>query len=126
MLTTAVAGLITFAFTTLMTIAGLGTAFIMIPVLLALGVEIHTAMAVALLLNAISMTVASVAFIRKRLVGWNVTVPITVAAVVLSPVGVRVSHHLDRDSLLWLFSGFLLFAASMMLFYAPRDRPQLG
>lgn len=57
---TIIAGVITFIFTALLTIAGVGAAFILIPVFFALGVEVHTAMATALLLNAIAMSVASV------------------------------------------------------------------
>ena len=125
-MTVILAGLITFGFTLLLTIAGLGAAFILIPVFLALGVEVHTAMATALLLNAVSMSVASVTFIRNRLVVWKITLPILAVAVALSPVGARVSQHLDRAVLLWLFVGFLLFAASMMLCYTPRPKEALG
>ncbi len=125
-MTVILAGLITFGFTLLLTIAGLGAAFILIPVFLALGVEVHTAMATALLLNAISMAVASVTYVRNRLVVWKITWPIAVVAVVLSPLGAQVSQHLDRTALLWLFVGFLLFAAAMMLFYTPHPRESLS
>ena len=116
------AGIITFGFTALLTIAGVGAAFILIPVFLALGIEVHTAMATALLLNAVGMSVASVNFIRRKLVVWRVAVPILIVAVVLAPLGVVVSRGLDRTVLLWLFVAFLVFAAAMMLFYTPRAR----
>ena len=116
------AGAITFAFTTLLTIAGVGAAFILIPVFMALGIDVHTAMATALLLNAVGMSVASVTFVRRRLVVWRITLPILLVATALSPLGAHVSHGLDRTLLLWLFVGFLLFAALMMLLYTPRHR----
>ena len=116
------AGIITFGFTTLLTIAGVGAAFVLIPVFLALGIEVHTAMATALLLNAIAMSVASVNFVRKRLVVWKVALPMVAVASALSPLGAWVSQGLDRTVLLWLFVGFLAFAALMMLFYLPRAR----
>jgi len=116
------AGAITFVFTVLLTIAGVGAAFILIPVFIALGIEVHTAMAIALLLNSIAMTVASYRFIRHRLVIWRIAVPILVVATILSPVGAWVSQGLDRALLLWLFVGFLVFAAMMMLFYHPKER----
>jgi hypothetical protein len=72
---TALAGLITFLFTAVLTIVGVGAAFVLIPVFIALGVEVHTAMATALLLNALAMSVASVKFIRGGLVVWRVAVP---------------------------------------------------
>jgi uncharacterized protein len=115
--------LITLALTTLFSMAGVGAALILIPIFLAFGIELHTAMATALLLNALGMTVASVTFIRKGLVEWRLVAPMLVLAVGLSPVGVWAAHGLDRTLLLWLFVAFLVFAAGMMLFYQPRPRP---
>lgn len=123
-MTLVLAGLITFAFTTVLTVAGVGAAFILIPVFLALGIGVHTAMATALLLNAVAMTVASVRFVRNRLVVWTVAIPVLIAASALAPLGARVSQGLDRAVLLWGFVAFLVFASTMMLFYRPRPRPQ--
>ena len=117
-----VAGAVTFLFTTLLTIAGVGAAFILIPVFVALGIDIRVAMATALLLNAIAMSFASYRYIRAKLVLWKVAIPILVVATALSPLGAWVSQGLPRDVLLWGFVGFLLFAALMMLFHKPRAR----
>ena len=117
-----VAGAVTFLFTTLLTIAGVGAAFILIPVFVALGIDIRVAMATALLLNAIAMSFASYRYIRAKLVLWKVAIPILAVATALSPFGAWVSQGLPRDVLLWGFVGFLLFAALMMLFYKPRER----
>ncbi len=117
-----IAALVTFALTTVFSMAGLGAALILIPVFLAFGIELHTAMAVALLLNAVGMSVASATFVRKGLVEWRLVVPMVVLAVGLSPVGVWAAHGLDRDLLLWLFVAFLVFAALMMLLYQPKPR----
>jgi len=121
-MTTLLAGLVTFVFTTVLTIAGVGAAFILIPVFVAMGIDIHVAMATALLLNAIAMAVASVRFVRLGLVQWSTALPLLVVASALSPVGAWVSQGLDREPLLWMFVGFLLFAAGMMLFYRPKAR----
>ncbi|HEB84435.1 MAG TPA: sulfite exporter TauE/SafE family protein, partial [Bacteroidetes bacterium] len=117
-----IAGLLTFLFTTLLTIAGVGAAFILIPVFLALGIDIHIAMATALLLNSIAMIFASYRFIKHKLILWRIAFPILIAATLLSPVGAYISAGLDRTLLLWLFTGFLLFAAGMMLFYESKQR----
>ena len=116
----AIAAIATFFLTAIMAMAGVGAAFILVPIFLALGVEIHAAMATALLLNAISTSVSTMTFIRKRLVEWRLAIPILIVAVALSPVGVHVSQGLDRRLLLWLFSGFLVFASLMMLLYSPK------
>jgi uncharacterized membrane protein YfcA len=117
-----IAALITFALTTVLSMAGVGAAFVLIPVFLALGVELHTAMATALLLNAIGMSIASVTFVRKGLVAWRLVLPMLLVAVLASPVGVHVGQGMDRSVLLWLFVGFLVFASGMMLFYRPQPR----
>lgn len=120
------AALLTFVLTTVMAMAGVGAAFALIPVFLALGVELHTAMATALLLNAVAMSVASVTFLRKRLVVWPLVLPMLALAVIASPFGVRLAQHLDRSLLLWLFVAFLVFASLMMLWYRPKARPEQG
>lgn len=122
MVISAIAGAITFIFTALLTIAGVGAAFILIPVFIALGIDIHVAMATALLLNSIAMIFASYRFIKNKLVMWKVAIPILIVATALSPLGAYVSEGLNRQVLLWLFVGFLLFAAAMMLFYKPKQK----
>jgi hypothetical protein len=119
----ALAALLTFALTTVLTMAGVGAAFVLIPVFLALGVALHTAMATALLLNAVAMAVASLTFVRKRLVVWPLVLPMLALAVIASPFGVWLAQHLDRALLLWLFVAFLVFASVMMWCYRPRPRP---
>lgn len=122
MITSAVAGLITLFFTTFLTIAGVGAAFILIPVFISLGIDLHIAMATALLLNSIAMIFASYRFVLKKLILWRIALPILIVATILSPIGAYVSKGLDRNLLLWLFVGFLLFAASMMLFYKSKPK----
>jgi uncharacterized membrane protein YfcA len=122
MIISVVAGAITFIFTALLTIAGVGAAFILIPVFIGLGIDVHVAMATALLLNSIAMIFASYRFIKNKLVMWKVAIPILIIATALSPVGAWVSVGLNRQVLLWLFVAFLLFAAGMMLFYKPAQK----
>jgi len=123
---TLVAGLITFVFTALLTIAGVGAAFILIPVFIALGIEIHVSMSTALLLNSIAMIFASYRFIKNRLIMWKVAIPILIVATSLSPLGAYTSQFLDRTVLLWMFTGFLLFAAYMMLFYESKEKEEMS
>jgi len=119
----AIAAAATFFMTTIMAMAGVGAAFILVPIFVALGIDIHVAMATALLLNAISTGVSTFTFIRKGLVEWRLALPIVLVAVLFSPIGVQVSQGLERQLLLWLFSAFLVFASLMMLFYAPKPSP---
>jgi uncharacterized protein len=121
MTTYLLAALVVFVFTTVLTIAGVGAAFIIVPTFYWLGIPLPEAMAVALLLNALSMAFASANNIRNRLVDFPTAVPIIIAAALVSPLGAYTSRFVARDVLLWLFVVFLVFAGSMMLFYRPKS-----
>jgi len=75
MVTYIIAGIVTFVFTTILTIAGVGAAFILIPVFLALGIPLLTAMSTALLLNSIAMIFASVSYAREKLIIFKTLFP---------------------------------------------------
>jgi len=122
MLTYLIAGIITFVFTTILTIAGVGAAFILIPVFLTLGIPLLTAMSTALLLNSVAMTFGSISYAREKLIVFKTAFPILIVATALSPLGARTAEHLPRNVLLWLFVGFLVFAGSMMSFYKAKER----
>lgn len=109
-------------FTSLNTMAGLGTAFILVPIFYWLGVPLREAAPVALLLNFLSLALASIIYAQGRLIDFRTAVPIAVAAVALSPLGARATVSLDQRVLLWLFAGFLVFAGWMMLFYRSTSR----
>lgn len=122
MLTYLIAGAVTFIFTAVLTIAGVGAAFILIPVFLALGINLLTAMSTALLLNSVAMIFASVSYAREKLIVYKAAIPILIVAAILSPLGVKTAEHLPREALLWLFVGFLVFAGSMMMFYKSKEK----
>lgn len=100
-----------------MVMAGLGSAFLFVPLFYWLGVPLPVAASTALLLNAVSLSVASVNYWRARLVNLALGIPITVAAVIAALIGARVAPHVDTTVLLWLFTAFLAFAGTMMLVY---------
>ncbi|MCB2176889.1 MAG: TSUP family transporter [Actinomycetales bacterium] len=100
-----------------MAMVGLGAAFLFVPLLYWLGIPLPVAASTALLLNAVSLSFATVTYWRARLVNLALGIPLTVAAVVAAPVGARVAPHVDTAVLLWLLAAFLVFAGAMMLFY---------
>ncbi|MCH4887498.1 sulfite exporter TauE/SafE family protein [Acidaminobacter sp. JC074] len=106
------AGIITFIFTTLLTIAGEGAAIILIPTYQALGFDIHVAMSTALLLNALAMIIASIRYYKRKLIMFKIAVPIIVVATVFSQLGAMVSKNLSSTVLNSLFVLFLLYASS--------------
>lgn len=114
------AALLVVFFSGLLSMAGLGAAFIFVPLFYWLGVPLHEAMSVALLLNFVSLSFATVSYIRGRLVDFKAALPALVLAVIMSPLGAWSARFVDRSVLLWFFAAFLLFASYMMLFYKPR------
>lgn len=124
------AGLLTFPITSALTIAGVGAAFILIPVYTALGIEIHQAMAMALLLNALAMISASVRYAKHRLILWKLAIPLIITTSIGAPIGVRLGYAVENDVIRIVFICFLIFAASMMFFSRTngdddRDNPHL-
>ncbi len=117
-----IAGLVTLFFTALLTVSGVGAAFILIPVFVALQVEVHQAMATALLLNAIAMSAASAWFIRKKLVVFEIAVPMLLMGSVTAPICAYASNYINRTPLLWMFALFCVIAGLMMLLFTPKPR----
>ncbi len=118
------AAVLVFVFTTVLTIAGVGSAFIVIPTFYWLGVPLTESMAIGLLLNAISMTFASANYIRYKLILFRTALPIIVLAIVFSPLGAYSTRYFPKNVLILLFVIFLVFAASMMLFYKPKKKTE--
>ncbi|MFZ5590472.1 MAG: sulfite exporter TauE/SafE family protein [Bacillota bacterium] len=116
--------LIVLIFSAIMSMAGLGAAFIYVPLFYWLGVPLHQAMPAALLLNSISLSFASISYIKNKLVDFKTALPILVTSVLLAPPGAWAAQYVARQYLLALFAVFLVFAGSMMLFYRPVRRAQ--
>lgn len=115
---------VVFFFSGLMAMAGLGAAFLFVPLFYYMGVPLAEATAVALLLNVVSLVFAAINYWRAGLVNWRVGLPVLVTAVLLAPFGARLTPYVDRRLLLGMFAAFLLFAGAMMLFYKPKPRQQ--
>ena len=77
----------------LLAMAGLGAAFLFVPLFYYLGVPLPQATATALLLNTISLSFASVVYFRQKLVNVRIALPVLITAVILAPVGAWVTTH---------------------------------
>ncbi len=117
-----ISALIVFVFSGLLAMAGLGAAFLFVPFFYYLGVPLAEATPTALLLNAVSLSFAAITYWRARLINWRVGLPVGVMAVILSPLGARLTPQVDKNLLLGMFAAFLVFAGFMMLFFKPKPR----
>ncbi|MCQ3975524.1 MAG: sulfite exporter TauE/SafE family protein, partial [Anaerolineae bacterium] len=112
-----VSAVIVFVFSGLLAMAGLGAAFLFVPLFYYMGVPLAEATATALLLNTVSLLFATVNYWRGHLINWRVGLPVLITAVILSPLGARLTPYVNKTLLLGLFAAFLVFAGAMMLFY---------
>jgi uncharacterized membrane protein YfcA len=118
----AVSAVLVFVFSGLLAMAGLGAAFLFVPLFYYLGVPLAEATPTALLLNVVSLLFAAISYWRAKLINWRVGLPVLVTAVVLSPLGALLTPRVNKSILLWMFAGFLVFAGIMMLFFNARKR----
>ncbi len=116
------AGSLVFVLAGLLAMAGLGAAFIFVPLFYYMGVPLPEATSTALLLNVVSLSFATIHYWRGHLVNVRIGLPVLVTAVALAPFGARLTGVVDKHLLLALFAGFMVFAGALMLFYRPRKR----
>lgn len=119
-----VSAALVFVFSGLLAMAGLGAAFLFVPLFYYLGVPLAEATPTALLLNVVSLLFATINYWRGKLINWRVGVPVLITAVLLSPLGALMTQYVNKTVLLSLFATFLVFAGSMMLFYQAKKREQ--
>ncbi len=106
-----------FVFSGLLSMAGLGAAFLFVPLFYYLGVPLAKTTSTALLLNVVSLLFAAMNYWHGRLINWRLGLPVLLTAVILSPLGARLSATVNKTLLLGLFAAFMVFAGFMMLFY---------
>jgi len=123
-LTYLVSAALVFIFSGLLAMAGIGAAFLFVPLFYYLGVPLAEATPTALLLNVVSLLFATINYWRGKLINFRVGLPVLIVAVLLAPLGARLTPHVDTRLLLGLFAAFLVFAGAMMLFYRAKKRVQ--
>lgn len=119
-----ISAVLVFIFSGLLAMAGLGAAFLFVPLFYYLGVPLAEATPTALLLNVVSLLFATINYWPGKLINWRVGLPVLITAVILSPLGARLTASVDKNILLAMFAAFLVFAGAMMLFYKAKKRNQ--
>ncbi len=107
--------LLTFLFTAVMAVAGVGAAFIIIPLIFYFGYDFLTATTFGLLLNTFSTGTSSVRHVRNNAVDYRVALPIIVSSIITTPLGAIYSDSIPRETLRFLFGLFLLFVGVNIL-----------
>ena len=91
-----VSAILVFVFSGLLAMAGLGAAFLFVPLFYYLGVPLAEATPTALLLNVVSLLFAAITYWRAKLINWRVGLPVLVTAVILSPLGALLTPRVNK------------------------------
>lgn len=98
-------------------ILGIGGGIVIVPVLtLLMGVEIRYAIAASLVSIIATSTGAAASFLKDHLTNSRVAIFLETGTVAGAITGVYVMNFINPNVLYFLFSAFLLFSATMMLF----------
>jgi len=99
-------------------LGGLGSAVVLIPILVFLGVPFSLARPAGLLTNFVSTFSATVHNLKKNLIDFKLAFPIVITSILTAPVGAYCSHLVPEKVVGIAFTAFLFFAGLMV--YIPK------
>ncbi len=109
--------LITYLLSTLFSMAGTGAGIALIPVLHFLGVPFNLAKAVGLFVGFSTTVTSTVMNFRRKVLDIRFALPLAAAMLLFAPLGAQLSRLVDEQIIKTLFFLFLIFSATMMLFF---------
>jgi uncharacterized membrane protein YfcA len=108
---------ITALLSTLFAIGGAGSGIALIPVLHMLGIPFNLAKAVGLFVGFTTTFTSTVMNFRRKVLDIRFALPLAATLLVFAPVGAQLSRFTNETAVKWLFVMFLLFSATMMMFF---------
>ncbi len=120
-LTTLILSILIFLFTTIMALAGVGAAFIVIPLTESFGYPLLTAMALGLLLNTVSTGISTLRHLREHMVEIRMSLPVVILSIVFTPIGAYFATAVPRDELRLIFGIALLLISANMFYRVSRS-----
>ena len=120
--------LLAFVLSVLFSMGGAGSGIALIPILHFFGIDFNLAKAVGLFAGFSTTVTSTLLNIRRKVLDIRVTLPLALTLLVFAPIGAQLSRFVDPTLVKWLFALFLLFSASMMMFFKKEaktryDRP---
>lgn len=108
---------LSFSFSFIFALGGIGSAAAIIPVLTWVGVPFSIARPTGLFINTLSMGGATYSNIKGRRLDAKLGLPVILTSLVMAPIGAWSGHFLAIQYLMSALVVFLLFASCMMLFF---------
>ena len=102
---------------TLFAMGGAGAGIAMIPVLHMLGIEFNLAKAVGLFVGFTTTFTSSVMNFRHKVLDIWFALPLALSLLICAPIGAQLSRFVDEKLVKGIFILFLIFSASMMMFF---------
>ena len=115
-------GLLAFGLSILFSMGGAGSGIALIPLLHFFGIDFNLAKAVGLFAGFSTTVTSTFLNIRRKVLDIRVTLPLALTLLIFAPVGAQLSRFVDPVLVKWLFALFLLFSASMMMFFKKEAR----
>ncbi|HID79279.1 MAG TPA: sulfite exporter TauE/SafE family protein [Aquifex aeolicus] len=112
--------LVTFFFSVVGGITGIGIATILLPLLIFLGVNLPFAKATALWINISVMSLS--VYKRLKSIKLFLALPLVVSAFLFSPLGAKLSFYIPQRVQLLLLASFVFISALAILFLKPKAR----
>ena len=114
--------LLIFFFTTVLSIGGVGAAFIDTPLLLYFGFDIVMVTALGLLLNIFSTGTASIRHYRQKAIEYDIAFPIIISSIFTAPLGAYFVNVIDKKDLKVIFALTLVIFGLTILFNLIKTR----
>ncbi len=104
-----------FLFTIITSLAGIGAAFIIIPLLLAFGYPIALASIMGLIFNFINTLTASFRHSKQKAINYRISIPIIATSLIGAPVGALLVNYIDNSLLKFIFAIVLMLIGANIL-----------
>jgi len=108
--------LITLLLSTLFAMGGVGSATALVPILHFMGVEFNLSKAIGLFVNTSTTITATIMNLKRKTLDIKFALPLALTLAITAPIGAKLSVYIPEIYVKYLFTAFLFFAGSMILF----------
>jgi len=109
--------LLAFFLSVLFSMGGAGSGIALIPLLSFFGVDFNLAKAVGLFSGFSTTATSTLLNLRRKALDIPTVLPLALSLLLFAPLGAQLSRFVNPLAVKWLFALFLLFSATMMLFF---------
>ena len=108
--------LVVFVLSFIFSMGGVGSATAIIPTLVFLGEDFNLAKNAGLFINSLSSSMSTYHHHQKGKMEWKLALSLALPSIIMAPAGALFSQYISRDALLLIFSAFLIYSATVLLF----------